>query len=431
MRRVLFASLVAAGCTTSSSSPTPPAPSNLQMNDLSVMMPLPQSDAELAAWMAPTSPGVGGAILPDSIITTVPIGIDTTSLRVAAFRLDPCFGALGSAIDDATCQNQLRIVWEPMFAEDQNGVTPDGAGSGSGSAVTPAVSVADAALHAFYSISRDQLLSLVNEIVDARVADGGDHDLGPLAPNPIIASEGLSGTLAQSYASILGRYAGGANLVRVTFFEVEAVDGIAGGSGGQNPIGGGEFWELNSFNVADGSATPRAIPTLMPQDGVPDGGSDVQNGMSLSASLDPLESSGSPGTTSNDNIALLESTIEAGSAAKSDVQAAFDSALRIENPHDNSPDTIDCASCHLAQPALQLVGAPLGMSATGDANAFVPDSRIPVADLAQTTSLDSDGILNIHAFSYRDVQPMINQRVINETAANWAYIEKLTGGSSE
>ena len=49
-----------------------------------------------------------------------------------------------------------------------------------------------------------------------------------------------------------------------------------------------------------------------------------------------------------------------------------------------------------------------------------------MADLAETTSLvGSDGVLNIHAFSYRNQDPAINRRVINETAANLAYLAHL------
>jgi hypothetical protein len=84
----------------------------------------------------------------------------------------------------------------------------------------------------------------------------------------------------------------------------------------------------------------------------------------------------------------------------------------------------------MAEPSRVLVGQPMfGMSPTGDANAFVADSSIPAADLAQTTTTivdPTDGGLDIHAFSYRNAMPMINQRVINETAANLAYLHSLT-----
>jgi hypothetical protein len=174
-----------------------------------------------------------------------------------------------------------------------------------------------------------------------------------------------------------------------------------------------DFWELASFEVAAGSATPRMIPTLPA----------ATTTMSLEAAGAPFQASPSPMTTSTDDLAPLDDynqTMAADAAAR---QAAFDAALRIENPHDHSPDTIDCASCHLAAPARQLVGEPLGLTAAGDPAGFVPDASIPAADLMQTTELvGTDGVLNIHAFSYRQLAPMINQRVINETAANLAYL---------
>lgn len=69
---------------------------------------------------------------------------------------------------------------------------------------------------------------------------------------------------------------------------------------------------------------------------------------------------------------LLGNLATAKAASKTAQQAAFDAALRIENPTKHSPDTIDCASCHV--------------------------------------------------FSYRDGHPMIAVRVINETASVVAYL---------
>ena len=77
----------------------------------------------------------------------------------------------------------------------------------------------------------------------------------------------------------------------------------------------------------------------------------------------------------------------------------------------------------MAQPSRELVGHALGLMEAGNANRFAADPSIPAADLLPTTHLiGGDGGLNIHAFSYRGADPMINQRVINETAANLAYL---------
>jgi hypothetical protein len=395
MRFPIFTLLVV-GCV-SPSKKGPPHPVDLQMNDLSVMLPLPKTQADVDAMMAPTSPGVGGVLLPEATFDQAQIGLDYTSLHAVAFRFDPCFGQLGEITDSSNCQNQLRIVWQPLFVSGVGGTTT--------------TTAADSGVHAFYSISREQLVAAVDEMVAAREADGIDFDLGPLAPHPTITSEGLRGPLAQKLFQIVEKYAGGSELVRMTSFQIEFFDGAPAPF-----VGGGDFWGFQSFDVSGGTTTPRAIATLS---------GDSNNRMSLSASVNPLESSGSPATTSIDNIATLESMTNATAATLDARKVAFDAALRIENPHTNSPDTIDCASCHLAMPARTMVGEQLGLTETGDANQFLPDSSIPTADLALTTALDANGILNIHAFSYRDVNPMINQRVINETAANLAYLRPL------
>jgi hypothetical protein len=56
----------------------------------------------------------------------------------------------------------------------------------------------------------------------------------------------------------------------------------------------------------------------------------------------------------------------------------------------------------------------------------VADATIPADDLQQTTQLlSADSRLNIHAFSYRHADPMINWRVINDTAASLALVSQL------
>jgi hypothetical protein len=395
--KIIAVSLVGSvGCMSSSTSPSR---SDIQMNDLSVLLPLPRTQAELDAQLTPSSPAVGGQLLPASIFNMASTRLEFTTLHAVAFRFDPCFGALGAITDDASCHNQLRIVFQLIDVDDRFDSTI----------------VDDSAVHAFYEISRDDLLAAVDELVAARKAEGGDRDLGPLAPHPLIAQEGLDGPLAQAFAKTITKYAGQDKLVRMTEFD------FASWASGPT-TSGTTTWNFSQFRVDHGTVTNMDIPTLsttgMSQDG---------NSMALEASTGPLEASSSPGTTSPDDLALLASFMKANQASASDRQGAFGAALRVLNPHDNSPDTIDCASCHLAQPAAELVGGQLGMTAAGNPDAFVPDPSIPMADLAETTSpVSPDQVLNIHAFSYRlQEPPMINRRVINETAANLAYLKHV------
>jgi hypothetical protein len=408
MRSLALGLLVA--CTQSSEAPPPPPDSPaLQMNDLSVMFPLATSEAEFDLYPSASSPGANGALLPEALYNSDHSNeISYDNLRVIAFRLDPCFAHLGPITDPSTCDNQIRLVFQPLDFDQDTTTAEDGG------------------VHVLYSITREQLLDAANEIATARAAFG-DTDLGAVAVHPLLASQGLSGPFAQQLFAIIAKYADGTKIERITAFLADVgvagggpTNGVEMGSGSDQPPPSnlGIFWELRGMSVANGVGTPLVIPSL------PDGTTD----MSLEASVDPLESTFSPETGSADNIVMLANADQALSATQAQRQAGFDAALRIENPTMNSPNTIDCVSCHMAEPARTLVGQQmLGMSPAGDRNAFAPASTIPAPDLAVTTPklVGTDGGLNIHAFSYRSSEPMINQRVINETAANLAYLLSL------
>jgi hypothetical protein len=396
----LFLTAALAACTSSPDSGQS-TPNGLQMNDLSVLLPLPHTQADYDAMLAPTTTARDGVLLPETIYDSAGGFLSYQDLRAVAFRIDPCFGQLGPVTDPTQCHAQLRIVFQPVFFS----------GSGDDGSAT----VEDGGVHVFYALTEGELRAIVNDIVDARVADGVTTDLGPLAVHPTIAREGTAGALATAYDAILARYASPDTMIRMTEFVIELPELAPQIVSSSNT----EFWDFESFDIAAGSATPRDIAT-MPS-------TDVTSTMSISGGTAPLVASASPLTTSVDNIAVLEDMNQATAATVTARQAAFDAALRVQNPAKNSPDTIDCASCHLAGPAIDLVASTFSMSAVGDTNAFVAWPTIPTADLARTTPLQGDGSvpLNIHAFSYLLAQPMINQRVINETAANLAYIDTL------
>jgi hypothetical protein len=260
-------------------------------------------------------------------------------------------------------------------------------------------------------------LAAVATISTAR-AQLSDADLGPLAVHPLLVQDDLGGTFAKQLRSIIATYADSTRIERITSFAVIlSVSGRPPDSPGPDDAPAGILWTMHGFDVTSEQETALAIPTL------PSDSRTVQ----ISAVPNPFDASLSPMTTSTDAIGVLENANTATSAAPSAQQAAFDAALRIENPLDHSPNTIDCASCHMAEPVRTLVAEQvLGMSETGDANRFAADPSIPSGDLTATTAVvdpGEPGLLNIHAFSYRASSPMINQRVINETAQNLAYLQ--------
>jgi hypothetical protein len=364
---------------------------SVQMNDVSILLPLAKTQADFDAYLPASAQCVGGALVPQDIFTSfnVPamtaVGpgkpeLDYSTLRLVAVRLDPCFAQIGPVTDTTNCTNQLRAVFQSLsFA---NGAT----------------TAEDSALHVFYSLTRDQFTSALRQVIALRTANGGITDLGPLAVHPIAAQQGVSGAMATGLAAIVKEFAGTGTLTRMTRLYSSF-----------------DFWDFNGIDIAGGASTPMVIPTL------PDNATTVLFTAPLAS--DTLAGSFNPATTSTDDITLLARFAAAQQATKEAQQSAFDAALRIENPTLNSPNTIDCASCHVAGVARSLNSGPLGLSTTGNSNAFVAPSAIPPADLAETAA-PTPGIpsRNFHAFSYKGDQPLIMQRVINETASIVAYV---------
>ena len=146
----------------------------------------------------------------------------------------------------------------------------------------------------------------------------------------------------------------------------------------------------------------------------------------MPVSLNNLNGSFIPAPTAQDDIQTLTSVSKAKAASVGGRQTAFDAMLRIENPNFHSPNTIDCASCHVSEVA-RVINSPLwGLTAQGNSFSFTPPSSIPAADLALTAPVKpGTSNKNLHAFSYQATEPRINQRVVNETAVVVDYLNAL------
>lgn len=365
-------------------------PATIQMNDVSVLYPLATSASDIDNYLSPTSKGAGGPLLPSTIFDAIaaqvqgingPPAID--DLHVVAMRMDPCFAQIGPVTDPSACAHMIRLVYQIVQPSTASG--------------TP-VTVGDSGFHVFYSLTPDQFDSALKEVVALRIANGTGSDLGPLAVHPIMKQQGLSGAEAQGLNAIIEKYAGAANITKITGFL---------GVFSQHTS-----WNFAASDVVDGQTTPAQIASLT--DGT------MEQTVSLGTAPTGLIQLGFQQTTTKDNVQPLLSAVVQDSSATVR-QAAFDSALRVENPNFHSPNTIDCGSCHTAEIARQLVGTDFfKLSTTGDANAFVANSKyVTKGDLkASYLAKQPNGLaVNLHAFSYDGTAPMIIQRVINETAA--------------
>jgi hypothetical protein len=366
----------------------------VQMNDVSIVLPLPQSQAELdQGYLLPSTVGSGGALIPQDLylkysgfpLNPGPVltGADSTlpysQLRAVAFRIDPCFANIGPVTNDAACANQLRVVFQAITIS--NGTA----------------SANDSAIHAFYNLSRAELVTLLKDIVAARKANGGSQDLGPLAPHPLVVKQGLLGAENTALRAAILKHAGTKTLSRFTEFA----------SGGTH-----FFWTFKGFDIANGEATEMVIPTL-PANGTTETFSLASNGGAV-----PYI----PASTATDNMQILGNVVTAKAATDAQQKAALDVVFKIENPNFESPNTVDCASCHTTGVAKSFASG-LGLAIDANPNGFAPNAQfVPAADTAVTTPFNPNAGLNLHMFSYRDANLNVGQRVINETASVVAYI---------
>ena len=394
MPRSLLASLgLLVACTTY----TPPVPPDvptgpLQLNDVSILFPLSTT------YLSASSSGARGALVPESLydsfggITGSTFGPDDDDvghadygdLHAVAMRIDPCFAALDPDPQGFGCTAQLRLVFQEVRRPDTS--------------MPP--SAFDSGLHAFYQLSRADLLQLAHDIAAFRAASSTGR-LGALAIHPLFARDGESGEFASGVRGLILEYAGAQNLTRLA--RLSSL--------------GDRTWAFNSDDVGDrGQLTALPIPSLA--------GSAAQQ-FFLGGDGDVFTGGYEPSTTSSDDLTALAGLGEPTAEA----QTAFAALVRIDNPRDHSATTIDCESCHTATPLSRYNAAPTyGLVEATAPGAFQADGTYVLAsELTPTFDSGSDFPFQLHAFSYLDTTPEIDQRVVNESAAVVVYLNHALG----
>jgi hypothetical protein len=311
------------------------------------------------------------------------------NLRVVSVRLDPCFGDLHPTATTTTCKNQLRLVFQELAAN--------------GSSVT----AFDSGVHAFYSLTRDELLGAVAEIAQLREAAAIPGARGPLAPHPIMAAQGLGGAFSKAVQALVLRHAGATNLVRAT--------GMTAANAGFN-------WEFFGFefpNGAPGAPAPIAIAGLPTNT--------AREIFFRGFSPSTVDGTFTPSPSGPDNFTALakEGTVATLAAAdKAKIAAAL---VHFTNPAFTTPDSVDCAQCHTADPLeVNIAAKKAGISTADHPDAFKPDERwVLEAEMAPTDfsfgRMDAPAVI-VHAFSYAQAIPTVSRRTINETAAVVAFL---------
>jgi hypothetical protein len=360
--------------------PTSGARAPLGVNEVSILFPLPRSGPELGLLPLAYSQGERGELLPRSLYDQLPLLLTFGgpnaiyySLRVVSLRLDPCFAGIGPQ-GPAPCQTQVRVVFQPIT-------------SGFDSSMVS--STDDAAIHAFYAVSRQELDAFADGLAALKAQHGASGDRTTLGPHPIIERQGLSRPFAEGVRALLLRYAGAQNLRRVTFMTLE------------------QFrlrWMFGRFDVnADQALSPIAIPqTAAATRQV------FTNFDTTGASFEHAEAS--PASGSPEQLSEFFQSTTFRSLWADEQRGAFGRTLSIENPTMHSPDTIDCVTCHVAPAARVWAQRELGLTPEREADRYFSDgARYASVDEPQTSTIA------LRAFGYVGRTPTVSRRTVNES----------------
>jgi hypothetical protein len=216
-----------------------------------------------------------------------------------------------------------------------------------------------------------------------------------LEVSPALLAQGLTGSYGVALRDLVVQFIGESNLAKVTFMT--------------RSQGGGTRWDFGGFNVRDfqpsGAFSIAGLPgnvliQTVRENGQRGGGGPPGAGASAYAYTV------TPGTLRGE-LDLVLSSGTAQNASAVDRQRAMDAVARVENPLAESPDTVDCSACHLANRISGNLRATFGLS-----SALAYTSASEATRLIGGAERDNE---NLRSFGYFNAEPAISQRTANET----------------
>lgn len=351
---------------------------SLSANDVSVLFPIQTAASVPLLWAADTE-GNGGALLPRATFDQIaepfnPQHMDPASayaaLRVVSLRFDPCFPG-------APCQAQIRLVMQTVDPTD--GRAEDGA------------------IHLLYNLTHDEFASL---LVDLRALTAHSEPTpadAPLGPNPTLMVQGLDGDYAQGLRALVTRYAGATTLARMTFMT--------------RTNSRASTWHFGGFNLREFSPTgPISIV------GLPSGTTQQQV---LNGAAAVYNYAFTPVQAAQPAVLTVLSADTIPSLSPSALADAHEALALIDNPSLSSPESIDCASCHVARRIRDYLSMVFPAD-TAPTSAY--EGEVEAHHVLGGADANPD---NLRAFGYFDRAPAVSQRVANESHAVLANIESM------
>ena len=190
-RTWLAALVVLAGC---GDNTEPPFDHSVDAADVSLLYPLPDTRDQL---IQPSEQASFGPLFPEPLFPTVigPVdfGVTYADMRLVALRFDPCSARKG-------CNAEVRAIFQPVFVGQDNKLT-----------------VADGAIHVFYGMPKDELVTFMKEVLRLKLLYGAGIAYGPaLGPHPILAATGPDGDFARELHALVLEHLGESRIERFT-----------------------------------------------------------------------------------------------------------------------------------------------------------------------------------------------------------------------
>lgn len=356
----------------------PVGSSKLDLNDVSYLYPLPAALTGRDALLQLTTSGAKGALLPRSFFDQVkPVDevLDGNAIysgmRVISARIDPCF-PINKKGEPLQCKKQIRLVAQILEA------TATGGG----------VTTRDGTIHLFYDLADAEWSRVVEGAFALKELAKTATDGKPLDVHPVMKAEGLGGAYAAKLNALIKDLCGEQNLSRVAF--------MVAGQDGKN-------WNFGAFNRKAAVLEADPIPRFMDKN---------EQALQEHGNEERRNSEMIPSPTNIDLTTILSYT-ELQLSDDLTLARAAKEALLIENPEKETPQTIDCASCHVASRALTVAAKQRNIDLTSFADRYVAPARF---DVRRVDTVVNNPFAQ-RAFGYFGADTALSQRTINESAA--------------
>lgn len=359
---------------------------HLDLNDVSFLYPLP-SWQDRDQLLSPATEGAHGPLVPRALYEQeAPLLLEPGpnapddlygSLRVVSARIDPCFPADASATPP--CRKQLRLVMQPVLED------PASSGATTG----------DGALHALYDLSDAEWQTLSAELYGLKALAGTGTDHQPLQVHPVLRVQGLAGTYATALRSLILEHASSDTLAEMAFMQLTKKD---------------RSWIFMAKVKTPAGYEQLNIPRV----------SATSQGASVNFSS---EATGDAPHTiliqpPPPNVTIL--ALPDPSSSSDQVSSALHEALRIDNPSaGTNPQTVDCASCHLATRNRRFAERARSV----DTSSWPERFEDATFDLSHADEVGDDQS-SLRTFGYFGSKSSIADRVINESALVAAQLSR-------